>query len=178
MLCQDSGAPDSVHVPGKSHHRPSRVRLCGVRWPAGSLLAWAAAAATLAVAGDTPPARPLAARVQSYGRVAVERSSWGSLRWLMNAKLDPGAGLTLGVAEINPGRSNPRHVHANCEEVIYVLSGSCRQTVGKETVTLKAGDVLRIPAGVPHVATALGNEPMRSIVVYNSGQRQFTALDE
>jgi quercetin dioxygenase-like cupin family protein len=149
-----------------------------VRWPAGWLLLGVAAASTLAVAGDTPQAKPLAARVQSYDRVAVDRSPWGSLRWLMNAKLDPGAGLTLGVVEINPGQSNPRHVHANCEEVIYVLSGSCRQTVGKETVTLKAGDVLRIPAGVPHVAKALGNEPLRSIVVYNTGQRQFTVLDE
>jgi mannose-6-phosphate isomerase-like protein (cupin superfamily) len=141
--------------------------------------------ASLGGAADRQPAtapassdKPLAERVQHYDKVAVDSNAWGSLRWLMNSKLDPGAGITLGVAEIKPGQSNPLHVHGNCEEVIYMLSGTAEHRVGKETVTLKAGDVLRIPAGVPHSAKVLGNEPMRSIVVYNTGERQFTAVKE
>ena len=85
--------------------------------------------------------------VQNYDRVAQEKAAWGSLRWLMNAKLDPKAGITLGIVEIKPGQSNPMHVHGNCEEVIYVLSGSCDNWVGEQRVVLNAGDVLRIPAG-------------------------------
>jgi mannose-6-phosphate isomerase-like protein (cupin superfamily) len=130
-------------------------------------------------AGDKPGARkPLADCVQHADKVAAEKSPWGTLRWLMNAKLDAGSPLTVGVAEINAGQSNPLHLHPNSDEVIYVLSGSCEQRVGDETVILKAGDTLRIPAGVPHQAKALGNEPLKSIVVYNTGNRQFTPVQE
>jgi quercetin dioxygenase-like cupin family protein len=137
-----------------------------------------AIALTVRPASSAEPAdsKPLAARVQHSDKVPADVSPWGSLQWLMNAKIEPGAGLTLGVVELKAGQSNPRHVHGNCEEVIYVLSGVSRHQVGKESVTLRPGDVLRIPAGVPHMATALGNEPSRSIVVYNSGQRQFTPV--
>ncbi len=115
--------------------------------------------------------------VQSFDRAAEEKTPWGSLRWLMTGKIDPQSHMTLGIAELNPGKSNPVHIHDNCEEVIYILSGSCEQRVGERTVLMKAGDTLHIPAGVPHTARALGNEPMRSIVAYNAGDRHFKAVE-
>jgi len=137
------------------------------------------AAAVRAGAGDKPSThKPLAECVQHLDKVVAETSPWGSLRWLMNAKLDANSPLTVGIAEINAGQSNPLHLHGNSDEVIYVLSGSCEQRVGDETVILKAGDTLRIPAGVPHQAKALGNEPLKSLVVYNTGNRQFTPVVE
>ena len=143
----------------------------------GAGLAFAAGARV--GANDKPAARkPLAQCVQHAGKIAAETSPWGSLRWLMSAKLDANSPLTVGIAEINPGQSNPLHLHGNSDEVIYVLSGSCEQRVGDETVVLKAGDTLRIPAGVPHQAKALGNEPLKSLVVYNTGDRQFTPVRE
>jgi len=142
-------------------------------------LAIALAAAVRAGAGDKPAVRkPLAECVQHLDKIAAEKSPWGSLRWLMNAKLDANSPLTIGIAEINPEQSNPLHLHGNSDEVIYVLSGFCEQRIGDETVILKAGDTLRIPAGVPHQAKALGNEPLKSLVVYNTGNRQFTPVVE
>lgn len=130
-------------------------------------------------AGDKPAARKaLAQCVQHADQVAADKSPWGTLRWLMNDKLEAGSPLTVGLVEINAGQSNPMHFHGNSDEVIYVLSGSCQQRVGDETVVLKAGDALRVRAGVPHQAKALGNEPLRSLVVYNSGDRQFTPVEE
>jgi quercetin dioxygenase-like cupin family protein len=148
-----------------------------------SLLALLPVAALLAAAvsaGDEkqPAAQPSAAaaraalRVQSFDKVPEEKADWGSLRWLMNKKLNPDARITLGDVTINPGQSNPLHVH-NSEEVIYVLSGSCEHRVGARTVILKAGDSLHLYAGVPHSAKALGKEPMRAIVVYNTGERKI-----
>jgi len=128
--------------------------------------------------GQMPKDKPLRDRVQSFDGVAEEKSAWGSLRWLMNSKLDPQATLTLGIVELNAGQSNPLHVHSNSDEVIYVLSGSGEQRVGRETVILKAGDTLRIPAGTPHAARVLGREPLRAVVVYNTGERQFTPVQE
>jgi len=130
-------------------------------------------------AGDKPAARkPLAECVQHVDKIVAETSPWGSLRWLMNAKLDANSPLTVGIAEINPGKSNPLHLHDNSDEVIYVLSGSCEQSVGDETVILKAGDTLRIPAGVPHQAKAIGKELLKSLVIYNTGNRQFAPVIE
>jgi len=137
----------------------------------------AACVAALA-SGAAEKSRPLAARVQSFDKAAEEKSAWGSLRWLISAKLDPPSDITLGDVTINPGQSNPLHLHGNSDEVIYVLSGTCEHRVGKETVILKAGDALRIPPGVPHSARALGQQPMRAVVAYNTGQRQFTPVQE
>jgi mannose-6-phosphate isomerase-like protein (cupin superfamily) len=148
------------------------------------VLAILATALALAVAvrvgaSDKPaPHKPLAECVQHADKITAETTPWGSLRWIMNAKLDANSPLTVGIAEIKPGQSNPAHLHGNCDEVIYVLSGSCEQRVGDETVILKAGDTLRIPAGMPHQAKALGNEPLKSLVVYNTGNRQFTPVVE
>jgi len=114
--------------------------------------------------------------VQSFDRAAEEKTPWGSLRWLMTGKIDPQSNITLGIAELEPGKSNPLHVHDNCEEVICILSGSCEQRVGQRTVVMKAGDTLHIPAGVPHTARALGQQPMRSIVAYNAGDRHFKGV--
>jgi mannose-6-phosphate isomerase-like protein (cupin superfamily) len=119
---------------------------------------------------------PLAARVRHLSQAAVDKTPWGTLCWLMNAQIDPEAAMTVGLAENLPNISAPMHVHANSEEVIHILSGSCEQRMGNETVILKAGDTLRIPAGVPHCAKGLGAEPSRAVVVYNTGHRQFAVV--
>jgi quercetin dioxygenase-like cupin family protein len=143
-------------------------------------LAFALALSAVLAADQAQPggAVPLAARARRAEQVTADTSDWGTLRWLVNAKLDPGSGVTLGVTELNVGKTNPLHVHTNSDEVIYVLSGQCEQRVGKETVVLKAGDALHIPAGVPHQAKVLGNQPFRSVVAYNTGERQFTVVNE
>src|ERR1700758_531421 len=54
--------------------------------------------------------------------------------------------------DIDPGSVAPAHRHPG-EEAVYVLEGSLEYRLeGKPPVTLKAGDVLFIPAGVVHSA--------------------------
>ena len=119
-----------------------------------------------------------AALVQSFDKVEKQEFSWGWIRWLMNSKLDPKAEMTLGIVRLEAGQINPFHVHGNCEEQLYVLSGSCEHWIGKNTVVLKEGDVIRIPAGVPHKAKTFDGEPMEAIIVYSSGDRQFEVVEE
>jgi mannose-6-phosphate isomerase-like protein (cupin superfamily) len=116
--------------------------------------------------------------VQSFDSAPHDKTPWGSLRWLMTGKIDPQSHMTLGIAELKPGYSNPIHIHDNCEEVMHVLSGSCEQRIGDRTVILKAGDTICIPAGVPHTAKVLGSEPVRSVVAYNSGDRHFKPVKD
>ena len=68
----------------------------------------------------------------------------------------PGREAIQSIVEIAPGLTVPKHTHPG-EEIIYVLEGSLEYEVeGKSPVTLKAGEVLFIPAGVIHSATNVG----------------------
>ncbi len=123
-------------------------------------------------------AQAMAMLVQHFDRVEKEEHPWGWIRWLMNSKLDPNAAMTFGLVKVNAGQRNPLHVHANCEEILYVLSGSCEHLLGKEKCVLKKGDAIRIPAGVPHCARTFDDEPLLSVIVYSSGDRQFEVVEE
>jgi quercetin dioxygenase-like cupin family protein len=125
---------------------------------------------------DTRQAAPrpdVGIAVQHLAAIQADQQPWGALRWMMNSRIDPQARQTFGVAELKAGQRNPRHFHPNCEELLYVISGSCEHIVGAAKVTLKAGDLIRIPRGVPHQAIVLGNEPFRSVVSYDSPDRQM-----
>ena len=89
----------------------------------------------------------------------------------------PGAEQTLGVVVINPGQHNPLHYHPNCEELLYVLSGECDHRLNAATVHLKPGDLIHVPAGVPHNATCTSWEPLRIVVSFSSPDRQTVALE-
>ena len=68
----------------------------------------------------------------------------------------PGREAIQVIVEIAPGVTAPRHTHPG-EEIIYVLEGTLEYGIeGKPPVTLKAGDVLFIPAGTVHWATNVG----------------------
>ncbi|SHM39656.1 cupin domain-containing protein [Flavobacterium saccharophilum] len=59
-----------------------------------------------------------------------------------------------------------KHSHPG-EEVIYVLEGSLEYEVeGKGTITLKAGEVLFIPAGVVHAARNNTNAKASELATY------------
>jgi quercetin dioxygenase-like cupin family protein len=65
-----------------------------------------------------------------------------------------------------PGAAFGNHTHPG-EEIIYVLDGSPEyQVEGKAPVTLKAGDVLFIPAGTVHSAKNVGNTTANELATY------------
>lgn len=64
----------------------------------------------------------------------------------------PGRETVQARIDIAPGAVAPWHRHPG-EEVIYVIEGTLEyQLEGQPPVTLKAGDVLFVPAGVAHTA--------------------------
>lgn len=118
--------------------------------------------------------------MNSYSVCAIAQSDagkiveeWGSLTWLASRKIGNAEGLTLGRVVIQKGCCNPRHIHSNCEEVLYLLRGKLEHTMGDKKVVLAAGDTLTVAAGVPHNAVSIGNEDADMIVAYSSGVRDF-----
>ena len=102
---------------------------------------------------------------------------WGTLRWLVNGQLQPGALQTLGICHIFAGQGNPRHVHPNCEEVLYVLAGRGRHSLDGQWVELRPGTTVRIPAGVAHHLINESEATMICIIAFSSGDRQTVFLE-
>jgi quercetin dioxygenase-like cupin family protein len=68
--------------------------------------------------------------------------------------------------DIGPGVTFPKHQHPG-EEIIYVLEGSLKYEVeGTSPLTLKAGDVLFIPAGTIHSASNVGSGNAAELATY------------
>lgn len=107
---------------------------------------------------------------QDEGRVAD--MGWGKIQWLCGKEIDPDAEMTFGMVYIEAGKENNRHIHPNCEEIIFVLSGECDHSLGDDVFHLEPGMMLRIPRGVPHNAKVTSWEPCRMIIAYSSADRQ------
>jgi uncharacterized RmlC-like cupin family protein len=63
-------------------------------------------------------------------------------------------GICMHLLTIPPGGRAKAHLHENHETAIYVLNGEGGMWYGEdleEHVTVKAGDFLYIPAGMPHL---------------------------
>jgi len=116
--------------------------------------------------------------VTDAAALPVESTPWGTLQWVCNAKLMPGAQQTVGLATILPGKSNPLHFHPNCEEILHVLSGQGTHSIEGRTVSLKAGMTIRIPAGAKHNLVNTGTEPLKTLVSFSSGDRKTVFLEQ
>jgi quercetin dioxygenase-like cupin family protein len=78
----------------------------------------------------------------------------------------PGREAVQVRVDFEPGTAFPNHTHPG-EEIIYVLAGTLEyQIEGKPAVTLKAGDVLFIPAGTVHAAKNVGTTSASELATY------------
>ena len=78
----------------------------------------------------------------------------------------PGREVDPGARRFRPGVTSPRHSHPG-EEIVYVIEGLLEyQLEGKPPVTLKAGDVLFIPAGTIHAAKNVGSGNAAELATY------------
>lgn len=78
-----------------------------------------------------------------------------SMKMLLSPDESPNFAMRNFVIEA--GGHMPLHTNA-VEHEQYVLSGRARVQLGDKTIEAVAGDVLLIPAGVPHSYVTLGDE--------------------
>lgn len=81
---------------------------------------------------------------------------------------EAGNGCQMGCFEMKvPPGSNvpPPHSHANNEELVYVLEGVLRYTVGRETRDLQPGDTMATPRGVPHGFSNPHSATVRALIM-------------
>jgi quercetin dioxygenase-like cupin family protein len=67
------------------------------------------------------------------------------------------------------GWGPPRHVHANEDEIVYVLEGTYDVSLGDEQRTISAGGCAILPRGIPHGFRNVGQTPARFLCVVTPG---------
>jgi mannose-6-phosphate isomerase-like protein (cupin superfamily) len=77
-------------------------------------------------------------------------------RMLMSAD-----GATISLQDGNV----PKHLHANANEIQYILEGTGTIWLGDKEVQVKPGDLVIIPKGTPHAGTRPDGRPFRSIAI-------------
>jgi quercetin dioxygenase-like cupin family protein len=115
--------------------------------------------------------------VRSIHDDAGVTTSWGHLAWLVGAEEMPGAEQTFGVVTIQPAQRNPLHLHPNCEELLYVVSGECDHLLGDDLFHLTPGSVIRIPRGVKHWAKCTSDEPLVAVISFSAPDRRAENLE-
>jgi quercetin dioxygenase-like cupin family protein len=80
---------------------------------------------------------------------------------------DHGLGITLVLVDAPPGRGPRLHTHPY-DEVLIVIEGRARLLGEEEEREAVAGDVVIVPAGVPHGFVNSGAGPLRQVDIHVS----------
>ncbi|MFT3873579.1 MAG: cupin domain-containing protein [Nocardioides sp.] len=90
------------------------------------------------------------------------------VRWLITADSVGARQTVVGRTVLQPGSKHDIHRHPHAEEWEYVVSGTAVKHVGPDSVRLKAGDVVFVPANVFHgLENASTTEPVVTIWGYS-----------
>lgn len=79
-----------------------------------------------------------------------------------------------------PGAAVPRHSHEHTEQVMFVLEGELEMTVGSESRTLRAGDVVVVNRGIEHELRSAGGcaffEALSPVPLDHVGDRELDLM--
>lgn len=88
-------------------------------------------------------------------------------------------GLCMHLLTVPPGGRAKAHKHEGHETTIYVLSGDSFTLYGdklEHVMRSRAGDIVYIPAGVPHLPVNLGTEPVSGVVARTDANEQESVV--
>jgi mannose-6-phosphate isomerase-like protein (cupin superfamily) len=70
-------------------------------------------------------------------------------------------GATIAIQDGSP----PKHLHANANEIQYILEGTGTIWLGDQQVKVKPGDLVIIPKGTPHAGTKPDGRTIKAIAI-------------
>ena len=71
---------------------------------------------------------------------------------------------TGGIELVRVDDKIPLHMHPKENHFVYIYKGKARGTVGSVTAEVEAGQLVAIPAGVPHSFERIGDTPVEIIL--------------
>ena len=108
----------------------------------------------------TVVASPVISAGQDVTHGSHRRLIWGQfpLAIKLSGSATDGQALIFEHADMANG-GPPRHVHHAQDEWFYVVKGEYRMEIGDAAHTLRAGDSLLAPRGIPHAWACISDEP-------------------
>ncbi|MEW5831350.1 MAG: cupin domain-containing protein [Campylobacterota bacterium] len=105
---------------------------------------------------------------------AAQKAGQGvSMQMLLSLQEAPN--FAMRCFTIEAGGHMPHHTNT-VEHEQFVLSGRAKVRVGDESFEAKAGDILYIPANVPHSYETLGDEAYRFLCLVPKGEDCITIM--
>ena len=87
--------------------------------------------------------------------------------------------LCMHLLTIPPGGRAKAHMHAAHESAVFVLSGESHMWFGdrlENELVVKAGDMVYIPAGVPHLPANVSTEPVTAVIARTDPNEQESVV--
>ena len=88
-------------------------------------------------------------RLHRWEEIALEK-----ITEMISQKIIAGEREMLAQIYLKRGAQVPVHAH-DSEQMTYILQGALKVVVGGDEITVREGEVLHIPSGVPHQSEAL-----------------------
>ncbi len=88
-------------------------------------------------------------------------------------------GICMHLLTIPPGARAKAHLHEDHETAIYVLSGEAQMWYGERLerhMLTRAGDMVYIPAGVPHLPANLSDQPVVAVIARTDPNEQESVV--
>ena len=83
---------------------------------------------------------------------------------------------TVALVELSPGAPIGLHSHPH-EQLSTIQSGNAEFILGGGTYSVRAGDVIRIPADLKHGVRVLGDEPVVIVDFFTPRRDDFVASE-
>jgi mannose-6-phosphate isomerase-like protein (cupin superfamily) len=115
-----------------------------------------------ALAADT-----ISAQVIHTGELEGDALSPLAANGMRNKLLVAVDGATIAIQDGSP----PKHLHADANEIQYILEGTGTIWLGDKEVTVKPGDLVVIPKGTPHGGTKPVGRTVKAIAIKTPPQR-------
>jgi uncharacterized RmlC-like cupin family protein len=87
--------------------------------------------------------------------------------------------ICMHLLTIPPGARAKAHLHENHETAIYILEGEALTLYGsrlQHQMINKAGDLVYIPAGVPHLPINLSDKPISAVIARTDPNEQESVV--
>lgn len=88
-------------------------------------------------------------------------------------------GICMHLLTIPPGERAKAHKHENHESAVYVLTGEAHTWYGERLehhVIVRAGDMIYIPAGTPHLPANLSDQPCMAVIARTDPHEQESVV--
>lgn len=84
------------------------------------------------------------------------------------------------ISHTPPEGGPPLHVHEHEDELFYILKGTYEFRFGDETVIANPGDLVNLPAHIPHTFRNIGSEPGMAMNTMTPGgfEQFFVEIDQ